>query len=492
MLSSRLKALVKQELPQLLPIEPPSQVGFRVLVLDDQMFVNELYPSFLGIKNQGWGKYKRQISHDPPLSLECLYNKYLDLEVMICRSLAYAKNYLLNIHFDICLVDIDFRKDPEYPHGNHPRLGGLLYAIALVTKTKTCTSIFTALGEELREYPDYSYLRQLAEKQVLGNLYFEEIEKNQKQLEVILKKAFYNYETSSKFHEYSWCKKVLPLLKPTASSASACAQHLFSGDEPGYLELQEPREGVTNQISNELIRVLVPKDNRKEVAGLLLKIACGHALVRYLFCRLAHGINTEKALLGFLEPKKQKQFDRCFEDACVHFEIANPKEFRKKILEGGKKYYRINLLEIFPGSGIINNQPIFLYGLWKNPDDDWENLKNEIASLVVQKGTDVPIQMESWEIDQKGQPVEQEGWGRVIKIWANREGTDYRDQPSQGGTIDQIKLLRKVAAKLEIVGVKGTLNLSEGRWIKEDKSGTNLVYIRVTVMHIPELENENA
>jgi hypothetical protein len=490
MVTSRTKALKQQLLPQLIPIEPPGEIGFRVLVLDDQMFANELYPSLLILKDEGWGKYKRTISINPEVNLECIYNSELDLEVMICRSLEYAKNYMLDMHFDICLVDIDFKRDPEYPHGNHPRLGGLLFAIGLVNKTKTCTSIFTALGEELREYPDYSYLRQLAEKQVLGNLYFEEIEQDQKQLEAILKKAFYNYLFPEKVHADSWCKKVLPILKPTASSASACAQHLFSGDEPGFLELQEPRDGMSNRISHELIRILVPKDYRKEVAGLLLKTACGHAMVRYLFCRLAHGINTEKALRGDLEPKKQKQFDRCFEDACQHFNIADPQRFRKKIIEGGKKYYRVNLSEIFSDSATPSSEKnIFLYGLWENPDAAWKNLKNEIASLVVQKGTDAPIQIETWEIDQQGEPVNGDGWGRVIKIWANRKGDDYRDQPNQGGTIDQIKLLRKVAAKLEVVGEEGTFNLSESRWIKEDKSDSNLVCLRITAIHIPETEN---
>ena len=488
MVTSKTKALKQQLLPRLMPIEIPSKIGFRVLVLDDQMFANEIYPSLLILKDEGWGKYKRTISINPEINLECVYNSELDLEVIICRSLEYAKNYMLDMHFDICLVDIDFRRDPEYPHGNHPRLGGLLFAIALVNKTKTCTSIFTALGEELRAYPDYSYLRQLAEKQVLGNLYFEEIEQDQKQLEAILKKAFYNYLFPEKTHADSWCKKVLPILKPTANSASACAQHLFSGDEPGFLELQEPRDGMKNKIPHELIRTLVPKDYRKEVAGLLLKSACGHALVRYLFCRLAHGINTEKAVQGLLEPKKQKQFDRCFENACQHFEIANSQEFRKKILTGGKKYYRINLAEIFSQE----KPAIFLYGLWENPDAAWQNLKNEIASLVVQKGTDAPIQIETWEIDQQGEPVNGDSWGRVIKIWANRKGDDYRDQPNQGGTIDQIKLLRKVAAKLEVVGRKGTFNLSEGRWIKEHKSDSNSVFLQITAIHIPETENEYA
>ena len=487
MVTTRTKALKQQLLPRLMPIEPPSEIGFRVLVLDDQMFANELYPSLLMLKDEGWGKYKRTISIEPEINLECVYNSEIDLEVTICRSLEYAKNYMLDMHFDICLVDIDFKRDPEYPRGNHPKLGGLLFAIALVNKTKTCTSIFTALGEELRAYPDYSYLRQLAEKQVLGNLYFEEIEQDQKQLEAILKKAFYNYLFPEKVHADSWCKKVLPILKPTATSASACAQHLFSGDEPGFLELQEPRDGMSNKISNELIRTLVPKDYRKEVAGLLLKTACGHALVRYLFCRLAHGINTEKAVQGLLETKKQKQFDRCFEEACQHFEIADSKEFRKKIIAGGKKYYRVNLSEIFS-----HDEPaIFLYGLWENPDAAWQNLKNEIASLVVQKGTNAPIQIETWEIDQQGEPVNGDGWGRVIKIWSNREGDDYRDQPNQGGTIDQIKLLRKVAA-LEVVGGEGTFNLSEGRWIKEKKSDSNLVFLRITAIHIPETENEYA
>ncbi len=490
MVTSRTKALKQQLLPQLVAIEPPSEIGFRVLVLDDQMFANELYPSLLILKDEGWGKYKRTISINPEVNLECVYNSELDLEVTICRSLEYAKNYMLDMHFDICLVDIDFKRDPEYPHGNHPRLGGLLFAIALVNKTKTCTSIFTALGEELREYPDYRYLRQLAEKQVLGNLYFEEIEQDQKQLEAILKKAFYNYLFPEKVHADSWCKKVLPILKPTASSASACAQHLFSGDEPGFLELQESRDGMSNRISNELVRTLVPKDYRKEVAGLLLKTACGHAMVRYLFCRLAHGINTEKALGGNLEPKKQKQFDRCFEDACQHFNIVDTKTFRQKIIEGGKKYYRVNLYEIFSDSETPSSEKnIFLYGLWENPDAAWKNLKNEIANLVVQKGTDAPIQIETWEIDQQGEPVNGDGWGRVIKIWANRKGSDYRDQPNQGGTIDQIKLLRKVAAKLEVVGEEGTFNLSEGRWIKEDKSDSNLVCLRITAIHIPETEN---
>lgn len=495
MVTSRTKKLAQALLPKLRSIEPPPEVGFRVLVLDDQMFIDELYPSLLILQDEGWGKYKKTISINPEINLECAYNHELDLEVMICRSLEYAKNYLIEFHFDICLVDIDFKRDPEYPHGNYPRLGGLLFAIALVNKTKTCTSIFTALGEELRNYPDYSYLKQLAEKQVLGNLYFEEIkhEQNQKQLEVLLKKAFYNYGNSEQFYAYSWCKKVLPILKPTASSASACAQHLFSGDEPGFLELQESRDGVSNKISNELIRVLVPKEYRKEVAGLILKTACGHALVRYLFCRLAHGINADKAIRGLLEPQKQQQFDKCFEDACSHFEIINPEEFRQKIHEGGKKFYRVDLFKVLlEDKNEKSNQHLFLYGFWNNPDEAWKNLKNEIASLVVQKGTDFPLQIETWEIDQQGQPVEGDGWGRVIKIWANREGDDYRDQPNQGGTIDQIKFLRKVAAKLEIVGSEGTFNLSEGRWIKEDKSDSKLLFLRITVNHIPETENEYA
>jgi len=74
MVTSRTKALKQQLLPQLIPIEPPSEIGFRVLVLDDQMFANELYPSLLILKDEGWGKYKRTISINPEVNLECIYN----------------------------------------------------------------------------------------------------------------------------------------------------------------------------------------------------------------------------------------------------------------------------------------------------------------------------------------------------------------------------------------------------------------------------------
>jgi len=473
---------------------PPEKVSLRILLLDDEVanpetVSNHLYNIF--DKNKFYIKwYKRpKLRGSFQHLFTCLgvYDEnqtHIGLEIFLCQSIIDAGYFLLDTHFDIALLDIDFKKD-RYVKPHHdliPRLGGFLFGLHLAHKKNTLPFVFTAKEDDLRKDPDYKYLTNLS----LGNLTIHD--EGGKKIQKYLQNGFYN-----------WCDKILPQLKPTADTASVCAFYLFScgkKESKDFLQLESQRsQEMSEEIRNDLICILLEIDKRGEVAVILNVIACGHALVRFLFCNLAHLNQITKALNGTLneggDHDKQEKFDTLFKRACSLFNIENLEDFKKKIHSDGNindKYFRINLFSVLQND---NTKTLYIFGLRDNPDNEQEQLAENIKDLVIPKSKNnqltnkQKIKIYSFEINKKGEKVDcsKPSWRRIIEISAKRKGSSYLDR-NMGGTYETIKkLLSKNVSGLEVLGPKGTLDLLSD--IKVDEKNTPYITLRITVNHMP-------
>lgn len=535
--ASQLRKSKKQEY-SLSVIEKPTKVNFRILILDDEIAKEEDFEvktmpiMFKLLTRDNWGKYKRSFSSESSQEFNCIYNSDLGIEVVLCPSLVWAADALVDVHFDLCLIDIDFRQDPHPEHSaDFPKVGSLFFAASRQNKYNSI-SVFTGLGEELRKNLDYTYALKYSKKQKLGNLFINELSKEQKNLELLIRKSFYT--SVQEQPNFSWCVKVLPLLKPTPDSALTCGMYLLQdnfNDNNGSqnLVLQTSRgEGISREIPNKLIWLLLENDqNRKEVASLLLKETNGHALVRRIFCKTAHGHERVQAINGRINGTStwgnQTLFNQQFSLACSLFGIPQDQEIpllkailkeatedKKELLQS--KYFRINLADYADmiylyDSNKENYQKCewekdkdkpscYIYGLWwqesfgkMSPDDYASALVDHIKQVVNdnKENKDAQFQIKWKSIGTLADP-DDKSYGWEYEITGNRPSdSDYLTQcnTQQGGTIPKLKELLlpegkkyPIAAEVKIKGCKGSYDLRTGT-PENDITDKITVYIKV-------------
>jgi len=480
------------EVPEIEP-RKAENIAFRVLLLDDELGARRNALSSLDEIDQDdepaedkWGKYERLLGEEEA-TFKVLYHMGLKLEVVLCRRLKKAREHLLGdgVHFDVCLADIDFKKDIGYLNRDEPvpRLGGLLFAIGLVDEPKTYTSIFTAKDDLLRDVPDYSYLREM--KKHLGNLQFES--EGSKEIDKSLKEAF-----------RKWTKTVLlDELHPTPQSSIHVAEHLDSGRrDPRPLELEMERKGIGNTIPSETLYKLLGDSERKQVANMLSRSVCGHALVRQLFCDYAHNPGQRKK--GFSDNEKldvQEKFDDAWKRACKLYDIRNKEELEEELEKDKKEsYYRRDLRNIFEAHKVTENgdkvtEELRLFALTEEPDDFWNNIRCAVEGYVVKEGSNAGVEVQSKRICEGNTE-----YGKQITFSGDRQDNMYLRQIGSGGSFqDVVNALNKTVSEIRLDGPEGSASITpDGKLHRLDESDrSEFVSLTITVRHLPAEEPED-
>lgn len=464
-------------------IEPPQaeDVAFRVLLLDDELGARgAALPSLNEIDQDGrpaedkWGKYERILGEEN-VTFKALYHGDLELEVVLCRRLKKAREHLLGdeVHFDVCLADIDFKKDIGYRNRGEPvpKLGGLLFAMGLVGEPKTYTSIFTAKDDLLRDVPDYRYLRKMKSK--LGNLKFES--EGSKEIDKSIKKSF-----------YKWTKDVLiDELNPTDMSCIQVVESFHELEKNEVLELDKKRSGISNKVSSNMIKNIINNDEKiAEISNMLNESVCGHALVRLLFCKWAHN-QVEKAFEGNLDYQSdQRRFNEAWSRACKLYNIEDKVKIENKIRgSNGKDYYRHdNIFELFD----IQDYPykLRIYGLTEEPCKKWCRVRDTIEDYIIEDGSGGDVKIE----------VEKDQYGKEITFVGNRTGEEYlKGQLGEGGSLQDIpEWLNKTVSEIKVDGEAGAGVMTPNGTFSRLDDGSNdpdVVSLTLTVHHFPATED---
>lgn len=436
-------------------------IALRVLVLDDEVDVNNLIEAFQNLAyKDDWYWYEGTfLKNGGKLPLTCLYNATMQMEVVRCPSVHRARRFLLDEHFDIALLDIDFTSDPE---GSAPALGGLLFGLGYINTEAApfcILQVFTAKGHDLRSNnPDFLYLEELARENKLGKLKIELLENSaSKNVKKMLQEAFYR-----------WCVEVLGYkgkLEADPATLIKLGQFFYGGGKLENATEDEKkikvcldsgqRQGLRSIIPIATFDALIDSDDgkRKNLAAECMDV-CGHAAVRNLFCGYAHG-----NILPYLKEEEEERrdlFNSRFDNACDLFQVGEAKEFRKKLIELEdideiKKRYRLTLADLCGTQHVGTEKdnvhttitvtytpdpknPIYLYGLWEDPEIYKKRLLHRLADILI--NTENNNKILSIETRLHGANTSKESHGWTIKV----AGNHHQHPPlASGGSLRDLR-----------------------------------------------------
>lgn len=491
------------------------RAGLRVLLLDDELAFPAVAHDGLKSLQEGWCQFETQIkavsSNSGNNTFISLYNAAWGVEVVLCNSVISARQYLLKETFDICLVDIDFGMDLSQDKGvdGPPRLGGLLFALARPLDKRTVISIFTAKDDTLRKDPDYTYLATCAK--LLGEDSPVSFSTSTKDIAEELKKAF-----------YKWCQNVLAvpaLLHPKSADMLTLSEHLSSKDKIKFLRFsKDDRHEDGDSLSFAAFDTLLDQSQKREMASLLNRRVCGHALVRHLFCNLAHADERKEAIISFLTPqngngfRKKEEFNQVFVDAMDLFGITDQENFATTLSEKFKRTVpccfniRIKLKQLV--NLISNNDDngytdIYFYALQKEPKNFWEKVADEIKKVIIDSSNSrkkPAFKVETFKLGQDGKKTESSSYGWAVIMSANRNDNTYVNQgDGKGGSFAQLKdHLGSFAQSVFVRGPHGCYDLLAkrsvscadcgiacGSPVSNNKQWPIMVQLGIVVRHVP-------
>lgn len=459
--------------------------GLRILLLDDELAFPAVAYGGLKTLQEGWCLFEQDMQavsdsdRDKKQSFTTLYNASWGVELVLCHSVISARNYLLKETFDICLVDIDFGMDVWCDVGveGPPRLGGLLFALARPVDKRTVISVFTAKDDTLRKDPDYTYLAKCADYLGEGSPVF--FEKSTKDIAGELKKAF-----------YKWCRNVLTvpgLLHPKSAELIALSEALYQENEkdPNFLYfLPDNRHANEVGIAFAVFGALLDESQKMEMASLLNRAVCGHALVRQLFCKLAHAKQRVPAITLYLDPRAdipfedKAEFIQVFKDAMDLFGINDKKSFAEKLEKdfSNVKTCRIRiklstLVSMIGKDYQVSLDDIYFYALQENPEGFWNDVAAEIKDVVFNSkvsGRKSALTVKTIKLDQAGKETCNDphyGWSVIME--ADRRDNSYVSQgEGKGGSFEKLRnYLGSFAQSVFVRGHAGCYDLLAERSI---------------------------
>ncbi len=473
--------------------------ALRILLLDDELAEPKIAErSIINLGNPvDWICYTRKIKECP---FFCFGNKRWQIELLLCRSVFYARDYLINEKFDICLIDVDFNTgDPERGSQKIPSLGGILPALVYCRDPLTYLTIFTAKDSELRDDANYYFLREMSKTGTLGNLEIEDLSAKvsaTKELSVRIPEAI-----------VCWMEKVLPKRFPDAKDASLLVDIFLDNEKPfdGSLKLKYPKERevmLPYSLFGDLLTVR-PQDVSRvitqkgvDIMRMLSVAACGHQLVRHTVCKIGHVndymqnccvsalFNGQKCQCGKQEQQTANEFTVNIDAACKMFGV------QRDILMNaigyplsGAKVKRHTRIDIAKTLGKNEDSHTVLFGIFIDPEGWMKEFKKEVESLI---GKSLEIKGKDYkELGSHVKPgCESESRTRVITIQGQRDDKNYISDT--GGSISNlangsIVKLCKIASDVKLLGPCGTFDMRSRKVV--DQNISQKVCLQITVQH---------
>jgi len=479
--------------------EPLDSPALRLLLLDDELA--ELRIAEKSVLNLGkpddWIYYSRIINKR---SFFCLGNKRWQIELLLCKSVFHALDHLLKEEFDICLIDVDFKTgDPERIRQEIPSLGGILPALAFCRNPLIYLTIFTAKDSELRDDANYTFLREMANTGILGNLEVEDSSA----------KASATKELSERIPDaiIQWMRHILPKRFPDAKDASLLVDAFLDESKSfnGSLKLQHPIEreaGLPYSLFGDLLTVR-PQDVSRvitqkgvDIMRMLSVAACGHQLVRHTVCKIGHVndymqnccvsalFNGQKCQCGKQEQQTANEFTANIDAACKMFGV------QRDILMNaigyplsGAKVKRHTRIDIAKTLGKNEDSHTVLFGIFIDPEGWMKEFKKEVESLI---GKSLEIKGKDYnDVGSHVKPgCESESRTRVITIQGQRDDKNYISDT--GGSISNlangsIVKLCKIASDVKLLGPGGTFDMRSRKVV--DQNISQKVCLQITVQH---------
>lgn len=488
------------EIKKGMPLESPA---LRLLLLDDELaYLKVAERSIINLsKPEDWIWYSVTIKDR---TFFCFGHTRWQIELLLCNSVFHVRDQLIDQKFDICLIDVDFSKDPERGRKAIPSLGGILPALAFCKRPYTYLTIFTAKDSELRDDANYSFLREMAVAGYLGNLKVEDLDAKgsaTKELSVIIPHAI-----------IWWMNHILPNRYPDEQDASLLVDVFLEKNKPfdGSLKLKHPKERVVS-LPHSLFGDLLTDSAEygqqiEDIIRLLSKAACGHQLVRHTVCNIAH-VNEDlpdccvKALFeGIIchhnrfSEADAKAFTANIDAACKMFDVL-----RNDLMAvigkpiRGAKVKQHTRMDIAHALSLPHPSDAVVFGIFVNPTNWMEEFKTQVEGLLKSKSsTDVeaPLELQlSIDVedrDDKGNKAESGSeWSsrtRRIEICGQRKDNKYISE--SGGSYGKIVKLCKMASDVRLVGPIGALDMRNPT-ARLDTNDVNPggVALRITVHH---------
>jgi hypothetical protein len=503
-----------------------SSISMRILILDDEREINVinsvLLTFFYDVKSV-ISETKLMASEDEKSTIyfDTIDYPDINLQVFLCNDIFMATK-LLGYHFDIILADASFKRPPlNYEHQNKvPNLGGMLFSLAFVDAPYTFVKVYATEDDSLDENPDYLYLKYLinsqrnSEKQFFSFISFT-IGDNIKSIRQQLQQSFY-----SSNDENNWLQKIFFKLKPSLSSLSELIEILYVGNLPpensAKITVKDLRKNFSesledNKISSEisyglLFSMIQPRD-RRSVISLLLKESCGHALVRYIFGKVAHLSEDEGDVAKLLRLLKSKEnhhdrgqemegtqtkemFDFHLNDACKYFDV-DQNTFRSEMiafleeqppnLEKARSIFRVNIRFVLAQE---ESSRIYLYGLWSN-----ENKQSRFRDDLVRLTTNILLDADDPKTTNLNVSSEGRSSEKTITISGNRTDPSGSYLSPQGGSYNDLcVLLNKFVHKIKIVGPCGEVTLSYNGEVEDKDPGVarDILSIQLVLNNLPD------
>jgi len=517
--------------------------GLKILLLDDQLAEpNRAWDSLRNFKSDGWSYYEKSISSK---TFKCFGNQVLSIEIILCRSVFHARDCLFDEHFDICLVDVDFKaRDLERANHEVPSLGGILPALVLARDEHTYLRVFTAKDSDLRDDANYAYLKELSKKDRLGNLCIQDggTKEISRQLPEVI---------------YDWMMQILPKRQPTCESCAKLVDALRANNGTlGELVLPKgdavPNTKIPFSLFYEIISVdrsdsqenITTQERRTNLWLELSKASSGHQVARHTFIGIDHineatpmccmealfagtectshieNVNDGRPSNSKVTTTKAIEFKAHFDSACRVFDV-NSEQFRAKVASGQelKLHTRMHLGEVL--EGLVKEEGVvgcpLIYGMFEEPGTWKADFRQQIYLHLINnkkaapppkkkrlfcwsrkspsaaRSEDAVLSIVANDYDQNGNQLSLQGntdstdsRKRTITITGNRTDNGYLYPDESGGFKKTLEATRElklltIAPEIRLRGPHGSVDLHTGRFNEDDKIET--VCLELTLFH---------